>query len=177
MSEPFIGEIRIFGFNFAPRGWLFCRGQTPPIQQYSALFAVIGTSYGGDGQTNFGIPNFQSNAPMGWGNGPGLTPRTIGEVSGSASVTLTAQQIPAHTHALNGLLPTSAPTQAFATPTNNASLGVSTSSKLFAPPPATTTMSSQAIGLAGGSGPHDNQQPSLALNFCIATEGVFPTRN
>ncbi|MBY0304105.1 MAG: hypothetical protein B7Y43_14000 [Sphingomonas sp. 28-62-20] len=177
MSSPFIGEIRIFGFNFAPRGWVFCKGQLLPISQYSAVFAVLGTSYGGNGTTNFGIPNFQSNAPMGWGNGPGLTPRAIGEQSGTPSVTLSPLEMPAHNHLVNGQAPTNAATQVVNTPTSTANIGFSAGARLYAAPPATTTLAPQAIGPTGGSGAHDNQQPSLALNFCLAIEGVFPVRN
>ncbi|OYY71824.1 MAG: hypothetical protein B7Y47_06065 [Sphingomonas sp. 28-63-12] len=177
MAEPFIGEIRALGFHFNPRGWVFCNGQLLPIAQYSPLFAVIGVIYGGNGTTNFAVPNFQGVAPMGWGNGPGLTSRQIGETSGTPSVTLTAQEMPGHNHSANGLVPSNAPVQQSNTPTADAGLGTSLGAKLFAPPPATTTMAPQAIGQMGNSLPHENQQPLLALNFCIATEGIFPSRN
>jgi len=177
MAQPFIGEIRIMGFTYAPRGWALCTGQLLQIQQHSALFAVIGITFGGNGSTNFALPNFQGIAPMGWGNGPGLTPRVIGETTGEPSVTLTVQQMPAHIHVAVGKAPTSAATQLVAAPANDAGLGTALPARLFAAPPATTNFAPTMIGQSGNSQPHNNIQPLLTLNFCMALEGIFPSRN
>jgi len=173
MSEPFLGEIRMAGFNFAPRGWAFCNGQLMSIAQNSALFALLGTTYGGDGITTFALPNLQGRVPMHWGNGAGLTPRTIGETAGTETVTLISTQMPAHTHALA---------------CNSASAGVVTAVGNFPgtlprggtgiyASTADSAMSPLAVGAAGGSQPHDNTQPFLCVSFIIALEGIFPSRN
>lgn len=179
MATPFIGEIKIVGFNFPPRDFAFCNGQLLSISQNSALFAILGTTYGGNGQTTFALPNLQGTAPMGWGNGPSLTPRTIGEQSGSATVTLTDDQMPSHTHALNGGAASPPNTaQNVAAPASQAMFSTSGPGKAYsdvATPPV--TLAPTAIGVTGGSQPHDNMQPVLALNFVIALNGVFPARN
>lgn len=166
MSEPFIGEIQIFGFNFSPRGWAFCNGATLPIAQNTALFSLLGVTYGGNGQTTFQLPNLAARTPIGQGQGPGLTPRASGEVTGAPSVTLTVGQLPAHSHPQ-------------AVHTANANTGTPSS----AVTPAVTT--SAAYGSAasmvamndsvGGGQPHPNEQPYLGLNFCIALQGVYPS--
>ena len=115
MSNPYVGEIRAFGFNFQPRGWFFCDGQLLSVQPYAALFSILGTAYGGNGTTNFALPNLQGRAAMHWGNGAGLTPCVIGEVQGTPTVTLTTQQMPAHVHTINGAL-NNAATETTATP-------------------------------------------------------------
>ena len=181
MSEPFLGEIRIVGFTFAPRGWAFCNGQVLPIAQNTALFSLLGTSYGGDGRSTFALPDFRNRAPMHWGQGAGLTPRVIGEQDGEAAVTLLTSQLPQHSHALNsGLLSTPNAAQNVATPSTQALFGLSNAGMAYsdvAAPPA--AFNAAAIGLTGGSGPqpHENRHPILALNFIIATQGIFPSRN
>ena len=168
MSEPFLGEIRTFAGNFAPKGWASCNGGILPIARYTALFSLLGTTYGGDGKTTFALPNLNGNAPMHWGDGPGLSSRALGETGGSTSVTLTAAEMPAHNHPANASLSSgSSPS-----PAGNALADA----PLYASPPLTVAMAAQAVGPAGGSLPHDNMQPYLALTFIIALEGVFPSR-
>jgi microcystin-dependent protein len=179
MSQPYVGEIRCFGFNFAPVNFAFCNGQLLPISQYDVLYAVIGTTYGGNGQTTFAVPNLQGTVPMHWGNGPGGFNTEIGEVQGQTSVTLTSQQIPQHVHAITTAVvaPGGAPERT-ATPTNLTYIGTSNPDGLYkSTPTINTTFSPVAIGNTGGSQPHDNMQPYLALNFCICLNGIFPSRN
>jgi len=177
MSNPFLGEIRAFGFTFPPRGWMQCNGQLLPISQFTALFAILGTTYGGNGTTNFGLPNLQGSSVMGAGNGTGLTPRVLGEIDGTPTVTLGNADIPAHTHIFFGAIPGDVSEQS-ATPSNTSYLGAASPNFAYAD---TTNQivqfAPQALGIAGGSLPHENVQPLLALNYCIATEGVFPARN
>lgn len=170
--DPFIGEIRIFAGNFAPYGWAFCNGQLLPIAQNTALFSLLGTTYGGDGKTNFALPNLQGRAPMHEGAGPGLTPRTLGEIGGDASVTLLTSEMPMHNHTISGC--TSPGSQADPT---NAVWGTSGRGK--APAYSTTgdtDMNLQSLNSTGGSQPHNNRQPYLALSFIIAMQGIFPSR-
>jgi microcystin-dependent protein len=178
MSQPYVGEIRIFGFNFAPRDWAFCDGQLVPISQNDALFAILGTTFGGDGQVTFGLPNMQGNAPMHWGNGPGLTPRVIGEVLGTASVTLTSQEMPMHNHMFIAAAQPSDQTQWVAKPASNAQISAGNPGQVYS---TTTTppvaFSPRAIGANGQSQPHNNLQPLLTMNFCISMFGIFPSRN
>lgn len=172
MAEPFLAEIRVFSFNFAPRGWAFCNGQLIPITQNTALFSLLGTTYGGDGRINFGLPDLQGSVPVHPGQGPGLSNYVRGEVGGSSEVTLIAAEMPSHTHTLNisSLEGTeNSPKNMY--PSGYAGVG------LYAPlGSATTLMSPMMLGLAGGSQPHDNMMPYLALNFCMALEGEFPRR-
>lgn len=179
MSIPFIGEIKIVGFNFAPRGFAFCNGQLLPITQNTALYSILGTIYGGDGKTTFALPDLRDAAPMNAGSGPGLTPRTLGEKMGSATVTLLDSQMPSHTHSLNGALITPPnPDQNTSMPGATAVLGPSNPGRAYSDttsPPV--MMALQTIGSVGGSIPHENRHPILALNFVIALEGVFPARN
>jgi len=173
MADPFVAEIRIFPFNFAPRGWAFCNGQLMPISQNTALFSLLGTTYGGDGKSNFALPDLQGRAPMHPGQGPGLSLHDLGETGGSETVTLLESEIPAHTHAMMastqpGEDPTPGPAEALAR-----SVGASlyqTTTNAFLP------MSPNAIAPVGGSLPHNNMMPYLTLNFCIALQGVFPPR-
>jgi microcystin-dependent protein len=170
MAEPFIGEIRILASNYAPQGWAMCRGQLVPINQNMALFSLLGTTFGGNGQTNFGLPNLNGRAPVGYGAGPGLTPRQMGETFGSETVALTAAQMPAHTHNMVGTLHTASSS----TPANNV---LAAGQELaYAPPPSSAVLAAQAIGATGGSQPHDNMQPYLPLTFVIALSGIFPPR-
>ncbi|WP_021027600.1 phage tail protein [Comamonas sp. B-9] len=176
MSEPFVGEIQIFGFNFPPQGWASCSGATLPIQQNTALFSLLGTQYGGNGQTTFQLPNLTGRAACNQGQGPGLTPRVIGETFGSAAVTLNSQQIPNHTHTLQ-FFNQGDPAKRLSTPQANAALNLPSqaASKFFASPGEMTSLSPTALQPAGGSQPHENRQPYLAMNFCIALQGVFPS--
>ncbi|MEZ0611771.1 phage tail protein [Fibrella sp. WM1] len=176
MTEPFIAMIGLFGFNFEPRGWAFCDGRLLPISQNSALFALIGTFYGGNGTTNFALPDLRGRAPIGQGQGPGLTPRTIGEASGSETVTLLQSQMPAHNHLMN--VSGSGGTQNSPSGTFLA-VAVDSSEQainIYGTTPSATA-NPQAIGVAGGTQPHQNMQPYLAMNYCIALEGIFPSRN
>lgn len=176
--DPLIGEIRMFCGNFAPKGWAFCDGQLLSIAQNTALFSILGTTFGGNGQSTFGLPDLRGRVPMHPGQGPGLTPRVLGEVGGTENVTLLANQMPAHTHALNA-----SNTQAGSdSPANgllaqsydqNANNSVST----YAGGAPNATLNAASIAPAGGSLPHDNMQPYQCVSFIIALEGVFPSRN
>ena len=175
MADPFVAEIRIFAFNFAPRGWAFCNGQILPISQNTALFSLLGTTYGGNGQSTFALPDMQGNAPMHPGQGQGLSLRDLGEMSGSTTVTLLVSEIPFHNHTL--LANPNAGDNLIPSPTT--SLASSTGGSLYvtgASNPPMAQMAFQALTPAGGSLPHNNMQPYLTLNFCIALQGVFPPR-
>lgn len=169
MSEPFIGEIRMMGNNYAPRGWAYCNGQLLPIAQNSALFSLLGTTFGGNGQTTFALPNLQGRAAMAPGQGPGLTPRTLGESGGLESVALSPTQMPAHGH---GLVASAAP--ADRATAEGAHLAQSADA-VYASTPATAQLASASTSATGGSQPHDNMQPFLAIGFVIALEGIFPS--
>ena len=173
MAEPFIAEIRIFASNFAPRGWAFCNGQLLPIAQNTALFAIIGTTYGGDGRTTTALPNLQGRAPMHPGSGPGLTTRRLGEKGGSDTVTLSEAQMPSHTHTLRAL---SAPASVFA-PTADTTLARSVGGNAYQTSSPDTTLNAGTVLSTGGSQAHNNTQPFLAMNFIIALTGLFPSRN
>jgi microcystin-dependent protein len=179
MSQPFVGEIRCFGFQFAPVNWAFCNGQLLPISEFDVLYAVIGTTYGGDGQSTFALPNLQGAVPMHWGNGVGGFNTQIGQVQGSTIVTLTQAQMPQHRHAITTAVvaPGGAPERT-ATPSASTNIGTSDPDGLYkSTPTLDAAFAPAAIGSAGGSQPHDNMQPYLALNFCISLFGVFPSRN
>jgi len=172
MSEPFIAEIRIFAGNFAPRGWAFCDGQLLPISQNTALFSLIGTTYGGDGRTTTALPNLQGRAPMHPGRGPGLTARRLGERGGADTVTLSEAQMPAHTHLL----------QATAVPGNDNDppggyYAASAGANVYGTPGTLVSMAGPALDAAGGGQPHNNMQPFLTLNFIIALVGLYPSRS
>jgi microcystin-dependent protein len=173
MADPFVAEIRIFPFNFAPRGWAWCDGQLMPLSQNTALFSLLGTTYGGDGKSNFALPNLQGSAPMHQGQGPGLSLYDLGQTGGSETVTLLESEMPAHTHGLTAQTTTASKS----TPTGNSIARVSGATP-FLPPAgaALVNMSTQAVAPAGGSQPHNNMQPFLTLYFCIALQGVFPPR-
>lgn len=178
MSEPFLAEIRIFGFTFAPIGWAFCDGQIMSISQNTALFSLLGTTYGGNGQNNFALPNLQGNAAVHPGQGPGLSPYNLGQMGGETAVTLTSGQMPSHGHALHA-----DSTAALATGTSPAGAVLAPphapakSQLLYKPSGAAAVMAPGAVGAAGGNQPHNNMQPYLALNFCIALQGIFPARS
>jgi microcystin-dependent protein len=172
MSDPFVAEIRIFPFNFPPTGWAFCNGQLLPISQNTALFSLLGTTYGGDGKSTFALPDLQGSAPMHPGQGPGLTDRSLGEMSGSETVTLLLSEIPLHNH-------TALAHSGFSTqtdPANNAWSGSDVSKQYNAAPVAGQFMNNAALSLTGGGLPHNNLAPYLFLNFCIALQGIFPPR-
>jgi microcystin-dependent protein len=176
MATPFIGEIRMFAGNFAPRGNAFCNGQILSIAQNTALFSILGTTYGGNGTTTFGLPNLQSRAPLHMGQGPGLTSRLEGEQGGEETVTLLTTQIPAHTHQASGLAAAggqTSPAGATWATTGTARNPV----PLYAPAPSNTTMNPAALALTGGGQPHENMPPFLTINFIIGTQGIFPPRN
>lgn len=178
MSEPFIGEIRMWACNYAPRGWAFCRGGLLPINENTALYAVIGILYGGDGRNTLGLPNLQGRAPMHWGQGSGLKIRNIGEKSGLAAVSLNQEQMPSHDHILKGVKQVGSASQ----PNSNLMMGFDSGATenivyLVANTTANATLANSALGFAGNSQSHENRQPSLAVNFCIALVGLFPSRN
>jgi microcystin-dependent protein len=173
MSEPFVAQIQIFGFNFPPQGWAFCQGQILPISQNTALFSLLGTQFGGDGRSNFALPNLQGSVPIGQGQGPGLTQRNLGDTGGEPFVTLLSNQLPAHTHAANC--------------NNNVGTAYDPAGQVWSQDAGGNQeygsgtpagqMSPNAILPAGGGQPHNNLQPYLALNYCIAMQGVFPPRS
>jgi microcystin-dependent protein len=165
VSEPFLSEIKIMSFNFAPKGWALCNGQTLPINQNQALFSLLGTTYGGNGQTTFALPNLRGRIPIHMGS------HTLGEAAGSTAVTVNIQQMATHTHVAQGSSSSTGtqalPTNAFLAPLNNA----------YRPPDNLTTLNPQTVTSVGGSQPHNNMMPYLTLNFCIALQGIFPSRN
>jgi microcystin-dependent protein len=172
MAEPFLAEIRIFGFNFAPHGWAFCNGQIMPISQNTALFSLLGVTYGGNGTSNFGLPNLQGNVPVHAGQGPTTSDYALGEAGGTTQVNLLQTQIPVHTHALN----MSSFEGTEASPKDQYAAGFP-GVGLYAPAASPNTMMAPTmLGIAGGSQAHTNMMPYLALNFCIALSGVFPQR-
>jgi len=176
MSDPFIGEIQIYGFNFAPANWAYCNGQLMSVSQNTALFSLLGTTFGGDGRTTFALPNFQGQVACGQGNGPGLTPRVQGETFGSATATLSYDQMPAHNHSMR-IFTQSDSTKRFGTPANGSAAMVPGLGHPFTPAvTSTTSLPSTMIGTTGGNGAHPNMQPYLAMNFCICLSGQFPQR-
>jgi len=173
MANPFVAEIRIFPFNFPPKGWAFCDGQILPLSQNTALFSLLGTTYGGDGKSNFALPNMQGSAPMHPGQGPGLSLHDLGEIGGSDTVTLLESEIPAHIHT-----PASSTVSA-AAPTPGPTVMLGKSNGIAAYSSVTTGLSQlndNAVAPAGGDQPHNNLMPYLTLNFCIALQGVYPPR-
>jgi microcystin-dependent protein len=172
MSEPFIAEIRIFTFNYAPRSWAQCNGQLLPIQQNSALFSLLGVTYGGNGTTNFALPNLQGQVPMFWGQGPGEN-HVLGETGGSSTVNLLTTEMPAHSHTMT-VFSAAAPSS---TSPDNQYLAEGACKPYGSSTLETNTvLNPQAVSVAGGSQPHNNMMPSLVVNFCIALQGIFPSR-
>lgn len=172
--DPFVAEVRIFAFNFPPTGWAFCNGQLMPISQNTALFSLLGTTYGGDGKSTFALPNLQGMSAMHPGQGQGLSLRDLGEQGGTEFVTLLESEMPAHPHSLNANpQPASTGVPAAQTSLARGFGGSPYKQTPFAP---TVQMAFQALAPAGGSLPHNNLMPYLALNFCIALQGVFPPR-
>jgi microcystin-dependent protein len=166
MSEPFLSEIKIVSFNFPPKGWALCNGQFLPINQNQALFALLGTTYGGNGQTTFALPNLRGRLPIHIGNG-----HTLGEAAGSTSVTVNIQQLPTHTHPMMG----SQTTGDTPVPTNT--VLAENIALIYHDPTALTTLNPSGVSSVGGSQPHNNMMPYLVLNFIIALQGIFPSRN
>ena len=171
MAQPYVGEIRMFGGNFPPVGWMFCDGQLLPISENETLFQLIGTTYGGDGESTFALPNLQSRIPIHMGTGPDGTTYVLAEAAGVESVTLTTQQIPNHTHPL---LASADPANTL-NPANNVLAGTATATPYFNINPA-TPLSPQAVTPQGGSQPHENTQPFLCVNFIISLFGIFPSQ-
>jgi microcystin-dependent protein len=171
-ASPFIGQIMMGGFNFAPRGWAFCNGQVLPISGNDALFTLIGTTYGGDGQSTFALPNLQSRAPIHAGTGPGGFNTTIGQTGGAETVTLTTNQLPSHTHTVNANS-----IGGNASPSNDYPASVTGARPGYYAVSAGATMNPAMVASAGGSQPFDVRQPFLALNFCISLFGIFPSQN
>ena len=171
--DPFVAEIRIFPFNFAPKGWAFCNGQILPLSQNTALFSLLGTTYGGDGRSNFALPNLQGSAPMHPGQGPGLSLHDLGETGGEVNHSLLESEIPSHNHTMNA-----GTGGGQVSPANKTwgTLGGRTPTPLYNNTASNTPMAGTAFGVAGGGQPHNNMSPFLALNFCIALQGVFPPR-
>lgn len=171
MSDPYVGEIRMFGGNFAPAGWMLCLGQLLPISENEVLFQLIGTTYGGDGESTFQLPHLQSRVPLHMGSGPGLSTRIIGETGGVESVTLTTQQIPNHGHPAIGAAVTADQTSlSGALPGNSVTITPYLNTAPDAP------FNAAAIGPSGGSQPHENLQPYLCINFIISLFGLFPSQ-
>ena len=168
MSEPFLSEIKLVSFNFAPKGWALCNGQFLPINQNQALFSLLGTTYGGNGQTTFALPNLRGRVPIHMDSG-----HTLGEAAGTTSVTVNIQQLPTHLHALQG----STATATLDTPANNTLLGGSAPNDLYNGPASLSPLIASTVTSVGGSQPHNNMMPYLVLNFIIALQGIFPSRN
>lgn len=171
MAQPYVGEIRLFAGNFAPAGWMLCDGQTLPISENETLFQLIGTTYGGDGQETFNLPNLQSRVPIHMGTGPDGTTYQIGEMAGTEQETLTVQQIPNHSHPL---IVSSAVAQE--TNPTGALYGQSTQATLYISDDPNVAMSPNAVGPVGGSQPHENTQPFLCINYIISLFGLFPNQ-
>lgn len=180
MENPVIGQIQLFGFNFPPRGWAFCHGQILAINQNPALFSLLGTMYGGDGQSTFALPDLRGRVAIGFGQGPGLSQRTIGEFSGAENVTLSPHQMPVHTHQLmisDGIGTTDTANGNYLA---NGAVTIARGNTVPANIYATGQngqLNPNAVGIQGGSQPHNNMQPYLTLNYCIALQGIFPSRN
>jgi len=177
MSDQFVAEIRMFAGSFAPTGWALCNGQLMPISQNTALFSLLGTTYGGDGRSTFGLPDLQGRSPLHHGEGPALQPVALGEVLGSQTVTLIESELPAHGH------PVASPPDGTRGTTGNPSGAAWATSRigrateeLYGSGPGALTMSPAALSVTGGSQPHDNMPPYLVLNFIIALQGIFPPR-
>ncbi len=176
MTEPFLGEVQIFGFNFAPVNWALAAGQVVPIRQYSGLYSLYGVTFGGDGVNTFSLPNLASRMACGAGQSPGNTRRTIGQSFGTSGVSLTAAEMPMHNHGFSDYQPEGAGKLA-AVPTMTAAVGTTNGTNIFAPLGQVTTLNANAIGISGGGAPHENRQPFLGLAYAVALNGVFPAFN
>lgn len=173
MSDPFVAEIRMFGGNFAPTGWAQCNGQILPISQNTALFSLLGTSYGGDGKSTFALPNLEGSAPLGQGQGSGLSDYVVGQASGSQTVTLLTSEMPLHNHFMTAYRDDLADIN---TPSPDVILGLASAVTPYLPS-SNTQMAFNATSIAGSSFPHNNMQPFLTVTFIIAQQGVFPPRS
>lgn len=171
MSEPFVGEIRMFAGNFAPRGWALCDGQLLAVSQNDALFSLFGTIYGGDGRTTFGLPDLRGRVPLHYGSGPGLSPRQIGATGGAESVSLAATELPQHNHAYRA----STDLADEASPAGNV-MAQSTAANPFRPGTPASPMAAEAVSSTGGGTSHTNLMPFLCVNFIVALVGVYPSR-
>lgn len=170
MAQPYVGEIRIFAGNFAPAGWMNCEGDLLPISEYETLFQLIGTTYGGDGESTFQLPNLSARVPLHMGSGPGLSPRIVGETGGTPEVTLTRDQLGGHTHALLGSVDGGAsPNPA------GAVLARGSNVQVYVASTSDSTLPAGTLGPVGGSQPHDNTQPVLAIRYIISLFGIFPS--
>ncbi|HEY1707113.1 MAG TPA: tail fiber protein [Rhizomicrobium sp.] len=180
MSDPFVAEIRIFPFNFAPKGWAFCDGQLLPLSQNTALFSLLGTTYGGDGKSNFALPNYQGRVPMFWGQGAGLSLYDIGQASGEDYVSLLPTEIPSHNHSMSATTAVGtaavASSNALAEGKWDDGQGHSGAVQYYTQVAADTVTSPLSTSFTGGGLPHNNLMPYLTLNFCIALQGIFPPR-
>lgn len=172
MSEPFVAEIRLFPFNFAPTGWALCQGQLLPISQNTALFSLLGTTYGGDGKSTFALPDLQGRVPMHPGQGPGLSIHDLGEENGTETVTLLVSEMPSHTHLLTASATDAGERGPGGQKLANELGGINS----YAAPAGTSVMAPEAVASIGSSLPHNNLQPSLTLSFAIALQGVYPQR-
>lgn len=175
--DPFVAEIRIFGFNFPPRGWAYCNGQLLPISQNTALFSLLGTTYGGDGKSTFALPNLQGSAAMQPGQGQGLSLRDLGEIGGEQTVTLLVTEMPVHSHAANAKNANNALPSPVANMWGTSGGGKVAANFYAAASNPLVPMNPLATSITGGSQPHNNMMPYLTLNFCIALQGVYPSRN
>jgi microcystin-dependent protein len=176
MSDQYLGEIRMVGFNFPPKGWALCNGQLLPLSQNTALFSLLGTNYGGDGKTNFGLPNLQASAPMGYGNGAGLSPRYWGETGGEFAVALLQTQLPMHNHGVACISGAGSANS----PANNvwaSAAGGRVPPPVYAAAATNVSMNPGAVQLSGSNIPHNNMPPYLAVYFVIALQGIFPQRS
>ncbi|HEX8147858.1 MAG TPA: tail fiber protein [Pyrinomonadaceae bacterium] len=169
MADPFVAEIRMFGFNFAPTGWAMCNGQLLPISQNTALFSLLGTTYGGDGKSTFALPNLQGSVPVHPGQGPGLSLYDLGQQGGAEYVTLLQSEMPVHSHGFVG-------SEEVVNANEPGGNWFGAGETRYADPAALTTLNFQSISVAGSSLPHNNMMPYLVVNFCIAMQGVFPAR-
>jgi microcystin-dependent protein len=179
MANPYLGEIRMFGFNFAPTGWALCNGQILPISQYTALFSLLGVTYGGNGTTNFALPNLQGHVPISSGQGPGLSNYALGQVGGEQNVTLLQTQMPTHTHplpAVPGAATSSSPAGGMVASGKGSGRGAFAINS-YSAASAGTSLNPVLVGPSGGSLPHNNMQPYLVMNWCIALNGIFPPRS
>ena len=177
MAQPYIGQIIAVGFNFAPQGWLLCNGATVPIQEYDVLFNLIGTTYGGNGQTNFGLPDLRGRAALGMGQGPGLSNYFLGQLAGTENVTLTAAQNAGHNHLLGANSGAGNASDPGSTAVLAQVAGNTLATIYSSVAPTPSTLVSASISMAGGSQPHENRQPLLAINYIIAWAGLYPPQS